>query len=117
MGGLKRQSKGLIMAQILSYKDCEDLSNTITKSFYYGRNDEFEVWRNKKVPKNENSIMYFYNNQATALICYNILKTKYNCSLVWREYNYTVGKSKKTNWAEDWIVISNNPKKAKQFEK
>ena len=47
----------------------------------------------------------------------HILKTKYKCSLVWREYNYTVGKSKKTNWAEDWIVISNNPKKAKQFEK
>ena len=101
---------------ILSYKDCEDLSHSSCKSFYHGRNNEFEIWRNKKVPKNLNSVMYFYDNQTTALICYNIFKNKYKCSLTWREYNYTIGKSKKSNWSEDWIIIVNNPKKSKQYD-
>jgi len=103
------------MKQLLNYKDCEDLSNTICKSFYHGRSNEFEVWRNKKVPNNKNSIMYFYDNLQTALMSYNVFKSKHKCSLVWREYNYTIGKSKKLNWSEDWIVVVNNSKKSKQF--
>lgn len=106
------------MKQLLNYKDCEDLSNTICQSFYYEKLNQgnyFEVWRNKKVPNDLNSVMYFYDNLQSALISYNVFKNKYKCSLVWREYNYTIGKSKKLNWSEDWIVIVNNKKKFKEF--
>ena len=103
------------MNNLLSLKDCEDLSNSSCQSFYYGREDEFEVWRNNKIPKNLGSVMYFYDSLTTALICYNVYKRKYKTSLVWREHNYTIGKSKKQHWVEDWIVIADNPKKYKEF--
>lgn len=107
-----KRERGSIM---LTIKDCVDLSHQICKSFYHGRENEFEVWKNKKVPSNEKSVMYFYDNQTTAFLCFNKFKSKFKTSLAWREYNYTVGKSKKLNWSEEWILIVENPKKVKDF--
>ena len=104
------------MSKMLTKQDCKDLSHTICGSFYHGREKEFELWRNKKVPKNSNSIMYFYDNQTTAFLCFNIFKKNKNASLVWRETSWTIKGSKKINWDEEWIVIIYDPKEAKKFK-
>ncbi len=103
------------MSNLLTYIDCKDLCHTICQSFYHGRENEFEVWRNNKVPINKNSVMYFYDNQTTAFICFNVLKKKFKASLLWREYNYTIGKSKKLHWSDEWIIVVNDKKEFKTF--
>ena len=92
---------------LLSKQDCMDLAHTSCNSFYDDRKDEFEILKNKQVPTNKDSIMLFYDTHLTALICYNTFKTKTDVSMVWREVSYTVGKSKKQRFNQEWILIIN----------
>ena len=56
------------MSKMLTKQDCKDLSHTICGCFYHGKEKEFELWRNKKVPKNNDSI----NNESKDSLMFTI---------------------------------------------
>ena len=91
---------------LLSKQDCMDLAHTTCNSFYDGREDEFEILKNKKVPKNKDSIMLFYDNHLSALLCYNTLNEHNYSSLIWREVRSTIKGKNQKNYTEEWIVIT-----------
>tara|TARA_R100000656_G_scaffold114115_1_gene86455 strand:- start:33 stop:347 length:315 start_codon:yes stop_codon:yes gene_type:complete len=97
----------MIKMDLLSKQDCMDLAHTSCNSFYDDRKAEFEIIKNKEVPNNKDSIMLFYDSHLTALMCYNTLKSKTDTSMVWREVSYSIGKSKKIQFTEEWILIIN----------
>ena len=91
---------------LLSKQDCMDLAPAMCNSFYYSREDEFEILRNNNVPEDIDSVMLIYDTHVTALICYNILKTYSNTSLVWREACYSIEGEDEKNVIEEWIIIT-----------
>jgi hypothetical protein len=103
---IKQKFKENDMNIELTIRDAKDLASAICESFYFGREDEFEIL-SENIPKgnNKDQVMYFYDTKLEALLSSKtFIVNDPNTAIICRDNEeYIVITSGSVDTVSDWI--------------